>query len=144
VLRRSSRGSIIALIFGSCSARMAWERSAAPARSPTDSWRPSECPRLYQGQRVRFLCVFSFVSGQWTVMVQRVGLNDVGQANGEIQLFVDGQSMINATGVVCRQHPQAVLRGAISRRSSGGRLPTEALRKLQKAWFADISAAILA
>lgn len=29
----------------------------------------------------------------------RVKLNDVGQANGEQELFVDGQSVINISGV---------------------------------------------
>ena len=43
---------------------------------------------------------FHFQPGQWTTVSQRVRLNDPGQANGEIELFVDGQSTINVSGLV--------------------------------------------
>lgn len=45
---------------------------------------------------------FTWKTGGWTTISQRVRLNDAGQANGEMQLFVDGESVINVSGLVLR------------------------------------------
>jgi len=45
---------------------------------------------------------FTFTTGGWTTLAERVKLNDAGQANGEIELFVDGNSVINVSGIIMR------------------------------------------
>jgi len=45
---------------------------------------------------------FTFATGGWTTLAKRVKLNDAGQANGEIELFVDGNSVINVSGIIMR------------------------------------------
>lgn len=45
---------------------------------------------------------YKFATGGWTTVAQRVKLNDVGQSNGEIELFVNGKSTIKVTGVIIR------------------------------------------
>ena len=45
---------------------------------------------------------WTFATGARTTIAQRVRLNDAGQANGEVQLFVDGQSVINVSGLMMR------------------------------------------
>jgi hypothetical protein len=42
---------------------------------------------------------FTFSTGKWTTVSQRVKLNDVGSANGEQQLWVDGVSILNLSGL---------------------------------------------
>jgi len=43
---------------------------------------------------------FKFAAGTRTVISQRVRLNDPGKANGEIELFVGGESVINVDGLI--------------------------------------------
>lgn len=45
---------------------------------------------------------FSFTPGAWTTVAQRVRLNDAGVANGELELWADGVSVMNVSGVVIR------------------------------------------
>lgn len=40
---------------------------------------------------------FTWATGQWTTVSQRLKLNDVGQPNGEQELFVNGQSVLHIT-----------------------------------------------
>ncbi len=54
---------------------------------------------------------FSFPTNKWTVVAERVKLNDASSSNGEIELFVDGKSMIKATNVTVRSHPESEFRG---------------------------------
>ena len=54
---------------------------------------------------------FDFQAGVWTTVTQRVRLNDVGQANGEIELFASGQSKIKVTGLVLRDSAAGRIRG---------------------------------
>jgi hypothetical protein len=42
---------------------------------------------------------FTFPTGEWVTLAQRVKLNDVGSSNGEQELFVNGVSTINLTGL---------------------------------------------
>ncbi|KAG6864411.1 hypothetical protein C0991_009704 [Blastosporella zonata] len=43
---------------------------------------------------------FNFVAGGRTTVSQRVRLNDVGKANGELELFANGESVINVSGLI--------------------------------------------
>jgi hypothetical protein len=54
---------------------------------------------------------FDFKAGQWTTVAQRVLLNDPGQANGEIEIFVEGESKIKVSGLVLRDSPAGRIHG---------------------------------
>lgn len=54
---------------------------------------------------------FNFQAGQWTTVTQRVRLNDPGQANGEIELFVSGVSKIKVIGLVLCDSSAGRIRG---------------------------------
>jgi hypothetical protein len=63
---------------------------------------------------------FKFTAGVRTTVTQRVRLNDVGQANGELQLFVGGKSVIDITGLVLRSSDQGRIRGIQMQTFFGG------------------------
>lgn len=44
-------------------------------------------------------------------MAQRVKLNDVGEQNGELELWIDGRSVVNVGGLVLRARDAGKLRG---------------------------------
>jgi polysaccharide lyase-like protein len=54
---------------------------------------------------------FSFQPGEWTTVMQRMRLNDASQENGELELFVNGQSMINISGLVLHSSEAGRIRG---------------------------------
>lgn len=54
---------------------------------------------------------FTFPTGQWTTVSQRVKLNDPGQANGEMQLWVNGKSVIDVSGIILRDSAAGRHRG---------------------------------
>ena len=60
----------------------------------------SECNSVYGASVGRGS--FSFAAGKRTMIGQRVRLNDVGQENGELELFVDGESIFTVSGLVLR------------------------------------------
>ena len=63
---------------------------------------------------------FSFTPGTRKTIGQRVKLNDVGQANGELELFVDGQSMFTVPGLVLRTADAGRIRGIQMQSFFGG------------------------
>ena len=65
---------------------------------------------------------FDFKSGQWNTVSQRVRLNDVGQSNGELELFFNGQSVINVKGLKFRDNAQGRFRGIQAQTFFGGKL----------------------
>jgi hypothetical protein len=56
---------------------------------------------------------FSFPTGAWTTISEHVKLSDVGQANGEIQLFVYGKSVINVGGFILCNCAAGKIRGVV-------------------------------
>jgi hypothetical protein len=54
---------------------------------------------------------FNFTTGAWTTVAERVRLNDAGQANGELQLWANGESVINVTGLIIRDSDAGRIRG---------------------------------
>ena len=64
---------------------------------------------------------FSFPTGAWTTISERVRLNDVGQANGEIQLFINGKSVINVGGLILRDSAAGRIRGMQMQTFFGGK-----------------------
>ena len=64
---------------------------------------------------------FDFKSGQWNTVSQRVRLNDVDQSNGELELFFNGKSFINVSGLKFRDNAQGRFRGLQAQTFFGGK-----------------------
>ena len=54
---------------------------------------------------------FSFTPGKRNTVAQRVKLNDAGKANGEMELFFEGKSVINVGGIIIRDTDAGRIRG---------------------------------
>lgn len=63
---------------------------------------------------------FNFTVGEWNHISERIRLNDAGQANGEIQLFFNGVSVINVGGLVLRDNAAGRIRGIHMQTFFGG------------------------
>lgn len=63
---------------------------------------------------------FNWTAGGRTTMSQRVRLNDVGQSNGELELFVGGQSVVNVGGLVLTNSTTGRIRGMQMQTFFGG------------------------
>jgi hypothetical protein len=63
---------------------------------------------------------FKFATGGWTTVTERVRLNDVGKANGEIELFVNGKSEISVKGLILRARSAGRIRGIQMQSFFGG------------------------
>ncbi|KAF8894780.1 hypothetical protein BD779DRAFT_1467332 [Infundibulicybe gibba] len=85
---------------------------------------------------------FKFTAGQWTTVSERVRLNSVGRADGELELFVGGQSVINVTGLILRDSDKGRMRGIQMQTFFGGSKPQFASPKDQNVFFSDFSVAI--
>ncbi|EMD34310.1 polysaccharide lyase family 14 protein [Gelatoporia subvermispora B] len=85
---------------------------------------------------------FTFATGAWTTISERVRLNDAGQENGEIQLFVNGESVINVGGLVLRDSDEGRIRGMQMQTFFGGSDPSYATPVDQDTYFSDFSLAI--
>jgi hypothetical protein len=85
---------------------------------------------------------FTFQKGVWNQISQRVLLNDAGQANGELELFFNGQSVINVGGLMLRSDDVGKIRGIVMQTFFGGNEASFASPKDQNAYFSDFSVAI--
>lgn len=63
---------------------------------------------------------FKWKAGQSTAVSMRVRLNDVGEQNGELELWADGQSVINVSGLVLRDSAAGRIRGIQMQTFFGG------------------------
>jgi hypothetical protein len=63
---------------------------------------------------------FSFATGDWTTVTERVKLNDIGKENGEIELFVNGKSVMSVAGLVLRTSDQGRIMGLMMQTFFGG------------------------
>lgn len=86
---------------------------------------------------------FTFPTGKWMALSERVKLNTAGKADGELELFVDGKSVISATGLILRDSDKGRMRGIQAQTFFGGATPDWASPVDQEAYFADFSVAIL-
>ena len=66
---------------------------------------------------------FEFAPGKRTTVSQRVRLNDPGQKNGEMELFVEGKSVINVSGITLGDNPSSRIRGMQMQTFFGGTWP---------------------
>ncbi|KIJ56678.1 polysaccharide lyase family 14 protein [Sphaerobolus stellatus SS14] len=86
---------------------------------------------------------FAFTPGKWAVVAERVKLNDIGKENGELQLWIDGVSILKVTGLVYRASPDFRIQGLHCQTFFGGGIPEWASPRDQRAWFTGISGAII-
>eukprot|EP00753_Platysulcus_tardus_P009270 PLAT192.1.p1 GENE.PLAT192.1~~PLAT192.1.p1 ORF type:complete len:405 (-),score=-20.81 PLAT192.1:387-1502(-) len=100
----------------------------------------SECNPTYGASVARGS--FTFATGAWTTIGERVRLNDAGQENGELELFANGESMFKVGGLVLRNSDAGRLRGIMMQTFFGGSTPDWASPKDQDVYFADFSVAI--
>ncbi|KAF8506485.1 hypothetical protein BU17DRAFT_100702 [Hysterangium stoloniferum] len=63
---------------------------------------------------------WSFTPGKWTVLSQRIKLNDAGVQNGELEVIVNGQTMFNLNGVAFRDSDKGRFDGYIFQSFFGG------------------------
>lgn len=63
---------------------------------------------------------FAFEAGKSTAVSMRVRLNDAGQQNGELQLWANGQSVINVGGLVLRDSDAGRIQGLMMQTFFGG------------------------
>ncbi|KAH7101666.1 hypothetical protein BKA62DRAFT_702814 [Auriculariales sp. MPI-PUGE-AT-0066] len=87
---------------------------------------------------------FTFPKGAWTVLAERVKLNTNGKADGEIELFVNGESKIFAKNVVIRQNADTAFRGGHFQTFFGGSNAEWATQSDVEAYFSGVSASIIA
>ncbi|TFY63945.1 hypothetical protein EVG20_g6115 [Dentipellis fragilis] len=105
---------------------------------------------------------WTFPTGKWTKIAIRARMNDVGSANGEVELWVDGKSVISVDGLVLREDAESHIKGMHFQTFFGGDslwsstwwmhsdFPVSpghssdwASPKDQRAWFASVSGAVV-
>ncbi|WVR07992.1 hypothetical protein IAU60_005035 [Kwoniella sp. DSM 27419] len=87
---------------------------------------------------------YTWATGRWTTVAMRVKLNDIGQANGEQELFVDGQSVISLKDVTFATSEGTKIYGIMAQTFFGGHTDDWASPVDQNIWFKDWSLAVLA
>ncbi|KAJ7170904.1 hypothetical protein C8R43DRAFT_71009 [Mycena crocata] len=137
----------------------AYEANAKICEMPNSECNPEYGASISRG-------AFSFPAGEWITVSERVKLNNAGQADGELELFVQGKSVISATGIILRDSDKGRMRGiqmqvrrrrgvliefgprlilAVSSQTFFGGSTTEWASPVdQKVYFADFSVAIVA
>ncbi|KAF8963165.1 polysaccharide lyase family 14 protein [Flammula alnicola] len=81
--------------------------------------------------------------GGWVTLAFRIKLNDLGSNNGEIQLWIDGESVINVDGLTLRETEAGRIKGMHFQTFFGGHESDWASPKDQRAWFSDVTGAII-
>ena len=85
---------------------------------------------------------FYFKAGSRALIGQRVRLNDAGQTNGELELFVEGKSIFTVKNLVFRDSDAGRIQGIQMQTFFGGSDSSYASPKDQSAYFSDFSVAI--
>ncbi|KAL5534897.1 hypothetical protein ACEPAF_2987 [Sanghuangporus sanghuang] len=86
---------------------------------------------------------FSFPSGEWVAISQRIKLNTPGQSDGQIKLWVNGEETIKLYNVTLSESDGATIQGLQFQTFFGGSTSDWASPKTQKAWFADVTGAVI-
>jgi len=100
----------------------------------------SECNPTYGASIGRG--AFNFEVGVWNQISERVKLNDVGQANGELELFFNGKSVISVSGLILRDNDAGRIRGIQMQTFFGGSEKRFATPVDTNSYFSDFSVAI--
>ncbi|KAF7298663.1 Polysaccharide lyase family 14 protein [Mycena indigotica] len=86
---------------------------------------------------------FDAAVGNWISLAFRVKLNEIGQEDGQLELFVEGKSVIHAVGLVFRTSNTSRIKGAHFQTFFGGHTEDWASPKDQRAWFTDVTGAVV-
>jgi len=70
---------------------------------------------------------FNFTSGERGTVAMRVLLNDAGEANGEIELWYNGESVVGLGGLIIRDSDEGRIRGLMMQTFFGGKGPRPTL-----------------
>ncbi|KAF8161650.1 polysaccharide lyase family 14 protein [Crassisporium funariophilum] len=81
--------------------------------------------------------------GQWVTLAFRIKLNDIGINNGEVQVWIDGNSVVHVDGLSLRESQAGRIKGMHFQTFFGGNSQDWASPKDQRAWFADVTGAII-
>ncbi|KAL0950898.1 hypothetical protein HGRIS_007657 [Hohenbuehelia grisea] len=81
--------------------------------------------------------------GSWVTIAIRIKMNDIGQENGELQLWMDGVSAISVSGLTLRDSAESHIKGMHFQTFFGGHTDDWASPKDQFAWFADVTGVIV-
>ncbi|TFK45411.1 hypothetical protein OE88DRAFT_1216631 [Heliocybe sulcata] len=114
--------------------------------TPTNASRLLEVPSSKQNPDYGFSVgrgLFNFRAGEWTTVAQRVKLNDIGHENGEVEVYINGISVIRVAGLTLRDEAASYVKGMHFQTFFGGSSPDWASPKDQKAWFAGVTGALL-
>ncbi|KAF8054256.1 polysaccharide lyase family 14 protein [Lyophyllum atratum] len=82
--------------------------------------------------------------GRWVALAFRVRMNDLGKCNGEIEVWVDGVSSIHVKDLCLCDSAEARVKGMHFQTFFGGHSEEWCCPKDQRAWFADVTGAIVA
>jgi hypothetical protein len=66
---------------------------------------------------------FNFEAGQWTTVTQRIRLNSPQKTDGELEIFVNGESKVHVSGLVFRSCDRNRIRGIQMQTFFGGAFP---------------------
>lgn len=80
---------------------------------------------------------WSFIPGKWHSIEQMVMLNDPAKSNGEIRVWIDGNLVINQSGLIFRKTLDLKIDGLLFSTFFGGADSTWATPKDQSVQFAD-------
>ncbi|KAI0320561.1 hypothetical protein OF83DRAFT_567460 [Amylostereum chailletii] len=86
---------------------------------------------------------WKFEAGKWVAVGMRVKLNAIGVEDGEVEVYVDGKSVIHATGLSLRDDPTSHVKGMHFQTFFGGHTPDWASPCDQRAWFASVTGGIV-
>ncbi|KAH9481930.1 hypothetical protein JR316_0006460 [Psilocybe cubensis] len=86
---------------------------------------------------------FDRAVSRWMSIAFRVKLNDVGENNGEFELWIDGQSVMLADGLSFREREEGKIKGMHFQTFFGGHTKEWATPKDQRAWFSDVTGVIV-
>ena len=88
---------------------------------------------------------FTFTPGKWTTVTQRLKLNSpASEPNGEQQLWVDGRSVMDLSGLRIRTTDETKIYGIMAQTFFGGGDASWATPRDQDAWFKDWSLGVVA
>ncbi|VDB84524.1 unnamed protein product [Peniophora sp. CBMAI 1063] len=85
---------------------------------------------------------FSFKSGAWNDVAMRVQLNDGSEANGEIEIYFNGESKIKVDGLIISSSDATRAQGIMAQSFFGGSDSSWASPQDQDIYFSDFSVAI--
>jgi len=86
---------------------------------------------------------WTWTPGTWQTMAQKITLNDAGQNNGHVVIYIDGKEVYTADNLVLRMNEKSVPRGMMVQSFFGGHDAAWASPQDQKAYFSDFSMAVL-